>query len=339
VVETVLVTGATGYVAGWCIVELLNRGFAVRATVRSLAKEPVVRATIAGAVDADDRLSFVAADLSADLGWDTAVAGCDYVLHVASPLGVDNPKNPDALIVPARDGALRVLRAAADAGVKRVVMTSSCAAASPPLGSLDSITDETLWTDPDEKGLTAYRKSKVLSERAAWDFMREHPGTTELTTILPGAVFGPVLTTQNLGSVQVIGRVLQGRPPGTPRLGMNIVDVRDVADAHVRAMTSPEAAGERFIAVNEFLWMSEIAQILRSTLGARGSKVPTRTLPDFVLRFLARFDPTLRSLTPMLGRRRRHSSAKARRLLGWSPRPAATTVVDCAESLIAQNAI
>jgi dihydroflavonol-4-reductase len=337
--ETVLVTGGSGFIGGWCIVELLKRGYAVRTTLRSLSKEQMVRASISATVDPGDRLAFVAADLTSDDGWDAAVAGCDYVLHVASPLGYDNPKDPDVLIIPARDGALRVLRAATKAGVKRVVMTSACAAASPPLYSEDSVTDETLWTDPEDSRLSSYRKSKTIAELAAWQFMQEYNGSTSLTTILPGAVFGPILTTENLGSVQVIGRLLQGRVPGNPRIGLEVVDVRDLADAHIRAMTSTAAADERFIAVSEFMWMSDIAKILRAKLGTAASKVPTWTLPDFVLRFLARFDPALPAIMPGLGRKNRHSAEKARRVLDWQPRPAAETIVDCAESLISQHAI
>lgn len=337
--ETVLVTGGTGFVASWCIVELLQRGFAVRTTVRSLSKEQAVRAAISTAIDPGDRLTFFAADLTSDVGWDAAVAGCDYVLHVASPLGWDNPKDPDALIVPARDGALRVLRAATQAAVKRVVLTSACAAASPPLASADSMNDETLWTDPENGQLNAYQKSKTLAERAAWQFMRDYHGPTTLTTILPGAVFGPVLSAENLGSVQVIGRLLQGRLPGNPRLGFEVVDVRDLADVHIRAMTEAQAAGQRFIAAGSFLWMTDISKTLHSKLGRAARKVPTRTLPDFVLRLLSAFDPLLREVTPRLGRKHLHTSEKAQRLLGWQQRPAAVTVVDCAESLMTLHAL
>ena len=341
--ETVLVTGGTGFVAGWCIHELLQRGYTVRTTLRSLSKEPAVRAAVATAaidpaVDFSARLSCFAADLTRDDGWDAAMSGCDYVLHVASPLGGGASRDPNALIVPARDGTLRVLRAAVKAGIRRVVITSSTAACSPPLRSADSISDETVWTDPAERHLSAYRQSKTLAERAAWDFMRDHAGATTLTTILPGAIFGPVLTTENLGSVQVISRLLTGRAPGNPRLGFSIVDVRDLADLHLRAMTSPEAAGQRFIAAGDFMWMADMSKTMREKLGARAGKVPTRTLPDFVLRLAALFDPPLRLVTPSLGRRHAFTSAKAQRILGWVPRPATTTVIDCAESLLAGKA-
>jgi nucleoside-diphosphate-sugar epimerase len=261
------------------------------------------------------------------------------VLHVASPLGDGNPKNPDDLIIPARDGAVRVLRAATVAGVKRVVLTSACAAASPSLYTEDSVTDETLWTDPDDPRLTTYRKSKTLAEKAAWDFMASYEGPTTLTTILPGAVFGPVLTPADGGSVQVIGRLLDGRMPGTPRLGFEIVDVRDLADVHIRAMTADAAGGQRFIAVGEFLWMSEIATTLRSNLGESARKVPTRKLPDLALKAMSLFDSSLRDITPALGRKHRHTAAKAEQLLGWHARPATETVINCAESLLTKNAL
>jgi nucleoside-diphosphate-sugar epimerase len=337
--ETVLVTGGSGFIGGWCVVELLKRGYTVRTTVRSLSKAPAARAAIAAEVDPGDRLSFYAAELTKDEGWDEAVAGCDYVLHVASPLGADDPKDPQVLIVPARDGALRALKAAAKAGVKRVVMTSSVAAASPPENTADSLTDERVWTDPQGDGVGAYPQSKVIAEKAAWDFIKAHGGTTTLATVNPALVIGPVLTKENLGSVQVIQRLMNGSMPGYPRLGFNLVDVRDVADLHIRAMTTPEAAGERFIAAGGFFWMGDIAKVLKAELGARAAKVPTRPLPDFVLKLISIFDRTLRVVTPSLGRKHAFSSDRAKRVLGWAPRPATTSIVECAQSLIARGAI
>jgi dihydroflavonol-4-reductase len=331
--ETVLVTGGTGYVAGWCVAELLKRGYDVRTTVRSQAKEATVRRAIATETDRGDRLTFAVADLTADDGWKEVMAGCDHVLHVASPLGDGTPKDPDALIVPARDGTLRVLRAATEAGVGRVVMTSAANASSPSSYRDEGVSDETLWTDADDPALPPYRRSKTLAERAAWDFVAAHAGPTTLTTILPGAVFGPILDPANLGSTRIIARLLNGMP-GTPRIGFEVVDVRDLADLHIRAMTTPAAAGERLLATGEFLWMRDIALALRAGLGDAGRKVPKRTLPDFALRALAVFDPSLREIMPALGRRHRHSTDKARRLLGWQARPATQTVLDCAASLI-----
>lgn len=330
--ETVLVTGGSGYVAGWCIVELLKRGYTVRATLRSLSREPAVRAAIATAAGDTGRLTFFAADLTADAGWDEAVAGCDYVLHVASPMG-GGGESLEALVAPARDGTTRVLAAATRAGVRRVVMTSSCAAATPRDQGGDSVSDETAWTDLEDPNLNAYRKSKAISERHAWDWMAARSDPARLTTILPAAIFGPVLTRENLGSVGLIDGLLKGRPPGIPRISFNIVDVRDLADLHIRAMTAPEAAGQRFIASGQFLWMKEVAAILRDNLGAAAARVPTGGMPDVLVRLLAIFVKPLRAITPIIGRRHSFSSARARAVLGFDPRPASATIIDCGRSL------
>ena len=229
-----------------------------------------------------------------------------------------------------------MLAAATKAGVKRVVMTSAATTATPPLAhATSSLSDETVWFDPEEPNVDPYRQSKRLAERAAWDFMTRNGGTTTLTTILPGAVLGPVLARDGAGSVEVIGRLLQGRVPANPRLGFEVVDVRDLADLHILAMVADQAGGQRFLGVGDFMWMSEISRTLRTALGEAARKVPTRNLPDSVLRLMALFDRSLRSMTPRLGRAHRHSSAKAERVLGWRRRPAATTLVDCARSLIA----
>jgi dihydroflavonol-4-reductase len=262
------------------------------------------------------------------------MAGCDYVLHVASPLGGDGSADVQSMISAARDGTLRVLKAAVNAGVKGVVMTSAATVATPPQRSgIRSMSDETVWFDSSEPGVDAYRQSKRLAERAAWEFMEKFAGSTTFATILPGAVFGPILMPGRDGSAQVIGRLLQGRVPANPRLGFEVVDVRDLALAHVLAMTAPQAAGERFLAVGNFMWMLDISKTLRAQLGASASKVPTRTLPDFLFRCMALIDPALRTMKPRLGREHRHTSAKAERLLGWRTRPAAETLVDCARSL------
>ena len=328
--QTVLVTGGTGFIAGWCIVQLLERGYAVRTTVRDAAKEQRVRAAVRSNTD---RLSVVVADLNDDRGWDAAVAGCDYVLHVASPLGGGAVKDRHALVAPARDGTLRVLRAAAKAGVKRVVMTSAAATARPPLTS-DRVSDESIWADPEDPQFDAYRVSKILAERAAWDFMQSEGKASMLTTILPGAVFGPLRDAENLGSVQIIHGMLRGRPGALPRLGFWIVDVRDLADLHIRAMTAAAAAGQRFIAAGEFMWMEGMAKTLRAQLGEQGAKVPTRRLPDFVVRLLLPFMANLRTLAPLLGRRFPINTDKSRKVLAFAPRPAAATLVDCARSLL-----
>jgi len=332
---TVLVTGGSGFIGGWCVIGLIKQGYTVRTTVRDLKREASVRASLAKAVDVGDRLSFFAADLMSDTGWDAAVEGCDYVLHVASPLGVAEPKDPNVLITPAREGAKRAVGAAIKHGVKRVVMTSSVAATSHDPGGGDSIADETVWTDPKAKGVSAYSQSKTLAERAAWDLIASAGDKTTLATVNPALVLAPVLSDDYSESVQVVERLLNGRVPGLPRLGFNLVDARDVADLHIRAMTAPEAAGQRFIAAGQYAWMADIAAILRAKLGAEAAKVPTRKVPDFVLRVAAVFDKDLGAVVPGLGKRHDFTSAKAQSLLGWKPRSLEETVLDTARSLIA----
>jgi nucleoside-diphosphate-sugar epimerase len=335
---TVLVTGGSGYIGSWCAVELLKRGYVVRTTVRDLKREREARAAIGKEVDPGNRLSFHAVNLLSDDGWDAAVAGCDYVLHVASPLGVPVPKDPNDLIKPAREGAVRAVTAAIKAGVKRVVLTSSVAAASRgPGGSWTA--DETVWTDVSNPRVDAYPRSKTLAERAAWETIKTANGRTTLATVNPSLVVGPVLSADFSGSVQVISRLLSGRVPGLPRLGFCFVDVRDVVDLHLRAMTDPQAAGQRFIASGEFAWMSDIAALLRSKLGQAAARVPTRRVPSLVVRLVGLFDSDLGSVVPSLGHRRDYSSTKAQTVLGWKPRPLEESVVDCARSLIAVGAV
>jgi len=338
---TVLVTGGSGFIGGWCVIGLLQQGYGVRTTVRDLKRESTVRAALGKVVDAaaQERLKFYAADLMSDAGWDGATQGCDYVLHVASPLGVAEPKNPDVLIVPAREGAKRAVNAAIKAGVKRVVLTSSVAATSRGNGGGDWTADETVWTDPDKPGVSAYSRSKTLAERAAWELIKSSGAETTLATVNPSLVLAPVLSGDFSDSVQVIQRLLSGKVPGIPRLGFNVVDARDVADLHIRAMTAPEAAGQRFIAAGKFAWMGEMAALLRAKLGKDAAKVPTRKVPDFVLRLVALFDRDLGAVTPGLGKKHDFSSAKAQSMLGWRPRAMEDTVLECAKSLIATGAV
>ena len=337
--KTVLVTGGSGYIGGWCIIQLLQQGYRVRTTVRDLKREGAVRQTLSAQVDPGDKLTFFAANLTSDDGWDAAMAGCDYLLHVASPLGVAEPKDPNVLIVPARDGAKRAVAAAIKAGVKRVVMTSSVAAATHGPTAPDSITDESVWTDVKGPKINAYYQSKTIAEKAAWDLIAASDGATTLATVNPALVLGPVLSPDYSESVQIVERLLAGRVPGVPRLGFNGVDVRDVAVLHLRAMTSPEAAGQRFIAAGQFAWMGDIADILRAKLGPAAAKVPTGKVPDFVLRLVALVDRDLGAVTPSLGKKHDYTTAKAQSVLGWKARPLEETIVDCARSLIAAGVV
>jgi dihydroflavonol-4-reductase len=336
--QTVLVTGGSGFLGGWCLVELLQRGHRARTTVRDLAREGEVRAAVGTQVDARDRLEVVAADLTNDDGWADAVAGCDYVLHVASPFPPAQPKDPDELIVPARDGTLRVLRASLAAGVERIVLTSSVAAVrspGPDSGANGRDLTEDDWNDPDNPHTTPYTRSKTIAERAAWDFMGAEGAEDRLVTVQPGAIIGPVLGRDRSYSLQAVERMLTGKMPGLPRLGFSFIDVRDVAALEVGAMTAPEAGGQRLIAASTFLWFSDVAAILREQLGPDARKVPRRGVPDFAVRVLARFDPELRSIVGELGHKTTYSVDNARRRVGWSPRPMQETIVDCARSLLA----
>jgi nucleoside-diphosphate-sugar epimerase len=338
--QTVLVTGGSGFLGSWCLVEALQRGYRVRATVRDPSRSGEVRANVATQLDPGDRLEVVQADLTSDDGWAAATAGCAYVLHVASPFPEAQPKDPDELIVPARDGALRVLRHALDAGAERIVMTSSVAAVRNSRdGALEGRRemDEEDWSDPTDPAMTPYAKSKTLAERAAWELMEERGATERLVTIQPGAIVGPLLGTDRSYSLQAIGRLLEGGMPGLPRMGFSFIDVRDVAALHVLAMTAPAAGGQRLIAASDFLWFTDVAQILREELGEEARKVPTRKIPNFVVRGMALLDPGIRTVASDLGRESRFSIENARSRTGWEPRPVRETIVDCARSLLAQQ--
>jgi dihydroflavonol-4-reductase len=339
--QTVLVTGGSGFLGSWCIVELLQRGYRARTTVRSLGREAEVRANVGSQVAIGDRLTVLAADLTKDAGWAEAIAGCDYVLHVASPFPPAQPKDPDELIIPAREGTLRVLRASLAAGVKRVVVTSSVAAVRHGASGEDHggrALTEADWSDPDNPHVTPYTRSKTIAELAAWEYMRAQGAEDQLVTVQPGAIIGPVLGEDLSYSLQAVERMLTGRMPGLPRLGFSFIDVRDVAALEVAAMTAPDAGGQRFIAAGTFLWLSEVAAILREQLGADARKVPRRGVPNAVVRVLSRFDPELRSIVGDLGEKTTYSLENAERRLGWVPRPVEETVVDCARSLLAQRA-
>jgi nucleoside-diphosphate-sugar epimerase len=326
----VVVTGAAGFIALHCIQQLLELGFRVRGTLRRMDQEIILRKDLGLSPEVDARLSFTDVDLLRDEGWEQAMRGADYLLHTASPLPKKIPKNEDELIVPAREGALRALRAAVAANVTRVVMTSSIAAiVEGNERSSTHVFDETEWSDPSQP-IPAYYKSKTLAERAAWTFGSEHP-ELELVMLNPGFVLGPTLSAQSNTSNEGVRKLIDREVPGAARLMFPMVDVRDVARAHLLAMLSPEAPGERFILSHEEHWFVDLCKILKGA----GYPVSTRIFPDFVVHLVGLFDPTVRLVAGDLGRELRVSSEKARRLLGWETRRFEETVLDTAASIMA----
>ncbi|MEZ2416525.1 SDR family oxidoreductase [Luteibacter sp. RCC_6_2] len=331
----VLVTGGTGFIAQHCILALLNHGYRVRTTVRSLAREVEVRENLkTGGVEPGDRLSFVTADLGADQGWAEAAADCVYVMHGASPTPTGAQTSEEEWIRPAVDGNLRVLRAARKAGVRRVVLTSAFGAICAGHGPMKRPFNETDWSDLTSKHVWPYQKSKTLSERAAWDFIAREGQGMELAAVNPVAVLGPALGADYSHSIRLIKNLMDGQP-GNPRINSGFVDVRDVADLHLRAMTHDAAKGERFLAIaGESMWLADVAKVLKQRMGAATGKISTRVLPDWLVRLGALKDPALRGAIPFLGVNLNATSEKAVRLLGWSPRPREEAIVATAESLI-----
>ncbi|MET7476493.1 aldehyde reductase [Streptomyces sp. NPDC005648] len=334
----VLVTGGTGFVGSWCVLRLLEVGHTVRTTVRDLRREPALRSWLHAATPFDDdRLTVVRADLEHPEGWKDAVADCEFVLHVASPTLRNTPANGDELVIPAREGVLRVLRAARDAGVRRTVLTSAFGAVGIGHPHRSTPFAEEDWTDVDSD-IPPYQRSKTLAERAAWQFVEEEGGVLELAAVHPVGILGPLLGPDDPPSLRLVRRMLEGRVPACPPFGMGFVDVRDVADLHLRAMTDPAAAGERFLAIaGHSLRVVDIARILRDRLGERAAKAPTRELPVWLARALGAVNPELRLLRHQLGRDLDATAAKAERLLGWQARPIEDTIADTAESLLAHG--
>lgn len=328
---TVFVSGGSGYIAGFLIRQLVSEGWMVHTSIRNLAKEGHVR----GLLGVDNaKLKFFAADLMSDAGWAEAMAGCGHVAHVASPLPSSAPKSADELIIPARDGALRALRAAKDAGIKRFVMTSSAAAIAYGHGKGQQHFTEADWTNLDSPDAYPYVQSKTIAERAARDWVAAEGGDMEYVSVNPSLVLGPLLSDDFSTSLEAIKKLLEGSLPGLPNFGFGVVDVRDVADLHVRCLTAPNMAGERFIASGPFLWMKEVAAILREGLGEQARKVPKRRLPDFLVKLSALFDPVIKQVVGELGNIRTMDASHAKAVLGWETRPVAETILDTAHSLI-----
>lgn len=332
---TVLVTGASGFVATHAILQLLERGYAVRGTLRTPERAESLRAVIAGAGADPAGLDFVTADLAGDAGWAEAAAGCRYVLHVASPIGAKQPRDPNDFIAPARDGARRVIEAAIEAGTERVVMTSSIAAVcygrTAPL--MRRFTEED-WTDPMAPTTTPYTKSKTLAEREAWRVVEHDGGATSLATVNPGLILGPVLEKDYGSSAEVVRKLMSGRLPACPRLGWPVVDVRDVAAMHIAAMETPAAGGHRFLCGNDFMWIREIAAVLRHRFPDYRRRIPKLPAPDVLVRLFALFDAQARALASELGQRKDLDTTKAREILNWQPRPNEEAICATAETLI-----
>lgn len=327
----VLVTGASGFIGLHCIDQLLKAGHPVRGTLRTMSRQGEIRKALG---ELGDALEFAETDLMKDDGWAEAVAGCEYVLHVASPFPPEEPKHEDELIIPARDGALRLLRAAKAGGVKRVVLTSSMAAIASDPGKPNSyVYSEKDWTDITDPAIPAYVKSKAVAERAAWDFVKK-AGGLELSVINPGAVLGPLLGPDFSTSGDIVKLLMDREMPACPRMGFGMVDVRDVAAAHISAMTTPEAAGERFVCCLDHIWLRDVAKILDEKYRSEGWKIPTGGLPSFVVRLGAMFDSTLKRIKPMLGREMHVDNSHIRKVLNWQPYSNEEMVIAMAESMI-----
>lgn len=340
--EMVLVTGGSGFLGVHCLLLALQKGYRMRTTVRSLTRADQVRQMLhhGGATQEQvDSVEFCAADLTKDDGWTDACQGCSYVLHVASPFPAQKPKHEDELIVPAKEGTLRVLRAAKNADtVKRVVVTSSVAAIAYGHANREKAFTEEDWTDLENASypVPPYQKSKTIAERAAWDWIRAEGCSMELSVVNPVGIFGPVLGKDYSTSIEIIIRLLNGSLPGCPQLSFGAVDVRDCAELHLLAMTDPKAAGQRFISCSDdtYVFIKDVALMMKKGLPAEDSKnVPTRTLPNMLLRLAALFDSTIALITNELGKIKKISNAKAKSELGWTTRSTEAGVIASAKSV------
>lgn len=329
-----LVTGGTGYIGGEVISRLLRKGWTVNTTVRN--REKSVKALYGRWAGAEDRLEVFEADLMSDDGWADAANGCTHVAHVASPFPVGVSKDEDELVVPAREGTLRALRFAHQAGIGHFVQTSSSAAIAYGHPRSKTAFDERDWTDPNAPGIQPYIKSKTVAERTAREWVAANAPDMAFCSINPVAVLGPVASHDFAASIEFVRRFLTGEIPAIPNIGFTTVDVRDVADLHVLALeAAPDTIrGERFAAAADFFWMEDMARILRDNLGAAGTKIPTRRMPDFVLKIMALFSSDIRQISGEIGKRKVVSGQHAKDVLGWTTIPGEQTIVDTANSLI-----
>lgn len=339
--KLVLVTGGTGFVGIHCIHQLLAQGYQVRTTFRSINRQNEVIEMLKNAgLNSFEHLTFIEAELSDDKNWDKAVKDCDYVLHVASPISLSITTTEDETIKPAVEGTLRVLKAAKNAHVKRVVLTSSFGAVGYSHNDDSKMITEEDWTNPKDKHLSAYLKSKVLAEKAAWDYINNEGKGLELAVINPMAIFGPLLSNKLSSGHELLRKLFDGSMKAIPQITLGIVDVRDVADLHLRAMTTPEAKGQRFLALSGgVLTFPEVAQLLKQQLSTSHKNVTTKVAPNWLIRVLALFNPLAKNIVPQLGRRKNASNQKAIAMLNWKPRSNEEAVLSAAESLIKFNII
>lgn len=342
--QTVLVTGATGFIASHCILKLAEAGYHIRGTVRDLSRIPSIEKSLTAASDqyaggAPINIDWFLTNLNEDKGWDEAISGCDYVLHVASPFSLENPKHEDDLIVPAREGTLRVLRTAAKHHVKRVVVTSSVAAIMYGHENKDRSLTEKDWSNPNAASCSAYSRSKTYAERAAWAFMEEDTSGMELSCVNPSLVLGPIIDEDYGTSVSVVKTLLNGSIPALPKISINLVDVRDVATLHLLAMTHPNAAGERFICSEKNLWIEDITTVLREHLPAHAKRLPKRIMPNWLVKCLSPFDSRMHSIKHQLGKQNNLDSSKAKKMLGWQSRSDKEAITASVNSLLKFNHI
>ncbi len=333
---TVLVTGGTGFVGGHVILQLLQKGYHVQTTLRSLSRKgEVVDMIKTGGITDLSRLSFFETDLLKDDNWDEAMKGCGYVLHVASPIFLRLPENEDEMIKPAVEGVIRVLKAARNAGVKRVVMTSNFGAVGYSHKDRTIPITEENWTDPNEKGLSAYNKSKVMAELAAWDFMRREGGELELSVINPMAILGPSLSPKLSSGFELLLQVLNGTMKTIPDIHLGIVDVRDVADLHIRAMLHPDAKNQRFLALSGgTMSLLQISRFLKKEMPGISKRASLLPMPTWILRVASIFSKRARAILPLAGIYRNASNEKAKTLLGWMPRSNEEAILGTVSSLI-----
>ena len=329
--KKVLVTGASGFIAEHCIIELLKNGYSVKGSLRSMNREQEVRDAIKTGAN-DENLEFCKLDLLEDDGWEDAMWDCDYLMHVASPFVIEDPKDENELIKPAKEGTLRALNAAKKAGIKRVVLTSSVAAVNSHM--MSGTSDHTTWTDINSKYVTPYQKSKTIAEKAAWDFYNNQDSNNkmELAVINPGGVMGPQLGNDLGGaSTQIVSQLISGKFPMIPALSFPFIDVRDVAILHLKAMTTPDADGKRFIAAHSKpTWMYEVAEVLSA---AGYEKIKLKKAPSFMLKLIGLFDNKTKSLVPMLDKYVPCDNSQTVKILNWEPMPWEQAFIEHAKSI------